>query len=232
MPLTDKVVLITGGTGALGRRLIDAFSQSGATVAFCARDFNRLYPIEQRLVAAGRRAVALPCDVRYDDEVVRLIHRVVDRFGRIDCLINAASVVGPRAPIVDYPLDPWRDVLATNLTGVYFTCREVLPWMTRQRAGSIVNVTSAVVPAARPGWGAFVASKCGLEGLTRMLAEEVRESGVRVNLVDFGTPRLDKTAVDLPDSAAAPFLWLADDASAAVSGRRLIAAEFNAHRPL
>lgn len=223
MSLHGKVVILTGATGALGRHLLEALALNGAAVACCGRQFNELYRIECQFAERGCKVHAFACDVRYEDEVVRLVHRVVQRFGRLDCLINGASMVGPRTAIIDYPIEPWRDVLATNLTAAYVLSREVLPWMTRQRSGSIINVTSSVAHAARPGWGAFVASKCGLEGLTRMLAEEVRDCGIRVNLVDFGTP-----GGELPDIHAAvpPFLWLASDASAHATGRRICVSEF------
>ena len=230
MSLDEKIVLVTGATGALGRRLIQAFADEGARLALVSRTFRELYEMENELVERGRKAVSFPCDVRYEDEVIRLVHRVINRHGRIDCLINAASAVGPRQAIVDYPLDPWRDAIATNLTGAYLMCREVLPWMLRVSAGSIINVTSGVT-SGKAGWGAFVASKCGVEGLTRLLAAETRESGVRVNMVDIGTPKPDKRAVECAPEIAAPFLWLASDASGKSSGKRIVAAEFTAPTP-
>jgi len=226
MPLDDKVILLTGATGSLGRRLTRAFADAGARLALCARSFASLYELETGLIADGGKAVAFPCDVRYEDEVIRLVHRVVERFRRIDSLINAASVLGPKQPIVDYPFEPWRDAIATNLTGTYLMCREVLPWMMRQETGSIVNVTSGAVQSGKPGSGAFMASKCGVEGLTRLLAEETRDSGVRVNMVDVGTPRPDRRGHECSPELAAAFLWLADDASAGTSGRRIVATEF------
>lgn len=219
--LRDKVVLVTGASGKLGRRLVSAFDEVGAITAYCARTRAELETLPIDLESVGRRSMALSCDVRDEHEVIRLVHRVVQRFGRIDVLVNAASVVGPRLPLADYPADPWRDVIATNLTGTFLVCREVLPWMMRQGSGSIVNVTSSIISSSRPQWGAFLASKCGVEGLTQMLAAEVRESGVRVNLVDFGTPRSDNRTPQSADGWAGPFLWLASDASADTSGERI-----------
>lgn len=226
MSLDGKVVLITGATGGLGRTLTRAFADDGAHLALAARTFRDLYEMENGLLERSRKAVAFPCDVRYEDEVIRLVHRVVSRHGRIDCLINAAASSGPRQSLVDYPLDPWREAIATNLTGAYLMCREVLPWMQRAGAGSIINVTSGVT-SGKTGWGALVASQCGVEGLTRMLAAETRDSGVRVNMVDVGMPKSDKRAAECPPEIAAPFLWLAGDASLKTSGRRIIAAEFS-----
>ncbi len=224
--LKDKVALITGATGKLGRRLVEAFAGEGASVAFCSRRAQDLLPIEQGLRERGCTAMADTCDVRDESDVVRLVHRVMQRFGRVDVLVNAASMVGPRVPLMDYPADPWFDVIATNLNGTFLVCREVLPWMTRQGSGSIVNVSSAVSQAPRPQWGAFLASKCGIEGLTQMLATEVRDHGVRVNVVDFGTPRADNRTPQSADDWSKPFLWLASDESTDTTGQRIRVASF------
>lgn len=230
MSLDGKVVLITGATGGLGRRLSQCLADDGAHLALAARTFRDLYGMENELLERNRKAVGFPCDVRYEDEAIRLVHRVVNRFGRIDCLINAAGVSGPRQSLVDYPLDPWREVIATNLTGGFLMCREVLPWMQRQKGGSIINVTSSVT-SGKSGWGALLASKCGVEGITRMLAAEMRDSGIRVNMVDVGMPKSEKRAVECPAEIAAPFLWLAGDDSGKTSGRRIVASEFKAPAP-
>jgi len=227
MSLDGKVVLITGATGGLGRRLTQSLADDGAQLALASRTFRDLYAVETELLERNRKAVGFPCDVRYEDEAIRLVHRVVNRFGRIDCLINAAGVSGPRQSLVDYPLDPWREVIATNLTGGFLMCREVLPWMQRQKSGSIINVTSGVT-SGKAGWGAVVASRCGIEGMTRMLAAELRDSGIRVNMVDVGMPKSDKRAQECPPEVAAPFLWLAGDDSIQANGKRIVAAEFTA----
>lgn len=224
-----RAALITGGTGKLGRRLADAFVAAGWRVAVCGPDRDALDALVSKLGRDGDRnrdVLAVPCDVRDEGEVVRMVHRVVQHFGRIDTLVNAASIVGPRVPLMDFPAGSWREVLATNLTGTFLTCREALPWMVRQGGGSVINVTSAIAKSMRPGWGAFLASKCAVEGLTRMLAEEVRASGVRVNLVDFGTPRADGRTPRTADDWAAPFLWLADGASSGTTGQRIRVSAF------
>lgn len=226
MSLNGKIVLITGATGGLGRRLTHAFAEDGAHLALAARTFRDLYDMENELLERNCKAVGFPCDVRYEDEVIRLVHRVVNRFGRIDCLINAAATASPRQALVDQSLDPWRDAIATNLTGAFLMCREVLPWMLRQNAGSIVNVTSGVT-SGKSGWGAVVASRCGVEGMTKMLAAELRDSGVRVNMVDVGIPKIDRRGGECPAEIAAPFLWLAGDAAEKASGKRIVAAEFS-----
>jgi NAD(P)-dependent dehydrogenase (short-subunit alcohol dehydrogenase family) len=216
----DKVVLITGATTALGRQLVSAFSSSGAQLALSLRDPLQLASYQAELHSRGIDAFVLPCDIRLEEEVVRMVHRVMQRFGRVDVLINAAAAAGISAPLIDYPSDAWGDVIATHITGTYLVCREVLPWMTRQRAGSIINLTSNISEELPQQTGPFVVSACGIDGLTRMLASELEGTGVRANAVVMGLPNAAPDESILPH-AVDTCLWLASDASALTTGQRL-----------
>lgn len=225
LSLQGKVVLITGATSPIGRQLVDAFSSAGARLALCVRRVQDVDPLERSLLSREISYLAIPCDLRYEEDVVRMIHRIVRRFGRIDAVVNTASVCGPKLPIVNYPVDSWRNILATNLTGSYLVSREVLPWMDRQGSGSIIHVTSSLTESSRPEWGAYYVSTHAVEGLTRLLATEHRNSGVRVNCVDIGAPKPDGPAPTDPEWTQA-FLWLASDESANISGQRINLAGF------
>ncbi len=220
-----KVVLITGATGPMGRSLVDAFSKAGARLALCVRRMAHLPELEQLLTDQHEHAMIVPCDLRYEENVVRLVHRVVQRFGRIDVVVNAAFICGPRVPVVDYPAEPWRDVIATNLTGAYLLCREALPWMTRQGSGSIIHMTSSLASSVRPAGGAYMVGNVAIEGLTRLLAAELMGTGVRVNCVDVGTMTAHHEPAD-GEGWTGAFLWLAGDDSAGQSGERVRAADF------
>ncbi len=220
-----KVVLIAGATGPMGRSLVDAFSKAGARLALCVRRMAHLPELEQLLANQNEHAMIVPCDLRYEENVVRMVHRVVQRFGRIDVVVNAAFICGPRVAIVDHPAEPWRDVIATNLTGAYLLCREALPWMTRQRSGSIIHVTSSLTSSVRPAGGAYMVSNFAIEGLTKLLAAELKGTGVRVNCIDVGTMTAHHEPADAQGWTGA-FLWLACDDSAGQSGERIRAADF------
>lgn len=226
MSIEEKVVLITGATSPIGSRLAEAFAAKGARLALCVRRVQEVDLIERSLQQKNIAALALPCDLRYEEDVVRMIHRVVRRFGRIDVVVNAASVYGPKLPIINYPVDPWRNILATNLTGSYLICREVLPWMERQGGGSIINLTGSSTAGARPSSGAYVVSTHAVEGLTRLLATEHRSAGIRVNCIDLGALIPESSHADGSEDWTAAFLWLASDESAAISGERICAEKF------
>lgn len=224
MSVHGKVVLITGATTAMGRQLVGLFLNQGASLAIGVRRVSELVPLRQSLAVDDDRLLILPCDVRDENDVVRTVHRVIRHFGRIDVLVNAAAIMGPKSPVVDYPVDPWRNVIATNLTGTYLLCREVLPWMTRQGCGSIINVTSSLTTSARPDWGAYLVSTHSIEGLTRLLATELKGSGVRVNSVEVAAPA--GTGRGDESEWLQAFLWLASDESAPKNGERIRAADF------
>jgi NAD(P)-dependent dehydrogenase (short-subunit alcohol dehydrogenase family) len=224
--IADKVVLLTGSTGPMGSALLDAFLDAGAKLALCVRRMAHLPELEQRLAQRHEHTLIVPCDLRYEENVVRLMHRVVQRFGRIDVIVNAAYILGPLVPIMDYPVDPWRDVIATNLTGTYLVCREALPWMTRQGSGSIINVTTSLTGDVKPQWGAYAVACHAVEGLTRLLAAELDGTGVRVNALDIGEMQPDLTPATPAASWTNAFLHLAGDDSAGRSGECIRAADF------
>jgi NAD(P)-dependent dehydrogenase (short-subunit alcohol dehydrogenase family) len=224
--LDGRIVLITGATGPMGRQLVDVFSESSARLALTVRRQNAVDGLQRQFFLRAEPPLVVPCDLRYEEDVVRMVHRVVQRFGHIDVVINAAAILGPTLPLTDYPIDPWRNVLATNLTGAYLVCREVLPWMLRRKAGSIINVTSGLGGAARRDRGAYLVSNHGVDGLTQMLAAEVKDSGVRVNTVDVGRPIKDGRGRTRRRDWTDAFLWLADDASTEKNGQRILASSF------
>jgi NAD(P)-dependent dehydrogenase (short-subunit alcohol dehydrogenase family) len=226
LSLDGKVVLITGATSAVGRGLADAFRRAGATVALAVPRRSDLAELQRQIESQPGSFMAEACDLRSEDEVIRLVHRVAHRFGRLDVVINAGAVLGPKALVMDYPVEPWRNVLATNVTGTYLVCREALPWMSRQNSGSIINITSGLARAVRPEWGANVVSSHSVDALSRLLAAEVKGSGVRVNTVEVSLPLLEGRTQPAERDWTEAFLWLASDASASANGQRIRAAEF------
>ena len=221
LSIQGKIVLITGATGRIGRPIVEAFARAEAIVTITTRRFEEAAARQEELRQAGAAATVLPCDLRYEEDVVRTVHRVAQRFGRIDVVINAAIIVGPRLSTVDYPIDPWRDVIATNVTGAFLVCREVLPWMIRRGAGSIVNITDALAGSRGGKSAAYGISMATVDSLTRQLAGDVKGTGVRVNAVDIGQLTLAPRGPAVKSDWTEPFLWLADDESGRVTGQRI-----------
>ncbi|HZC18839.1 MAG TPA: SDR family NAD(P)-dependent oxidoreductase [Rubrobacteraceae bacterium] len=232
--LRGKVLMITGASQGLGRALTLAYAEEGANLVVNSRSANSLDSVAEKAKGAGVEVLAIPGDVSRSTHVEMLVEAAVERFGRVDGLINNAGLLGPRVPIEEYPVDEWRKVLEANLTGPFLLAKAVIPRM--PEGGSIINVTSGVSIEGRPRWGAYSVSKFGVEGLTQILAAELEDRGIRVNSVDPGGMRTEMRAAAYPDEDpmtritpeenTAVFLYLASDESKDVTGERFRAQEF------
>ena len=224
MELKHSVALITGASKGLGLEIARLYAERGAPLVIAAR-----HPGPLELAAEELRheteVVSLAVDVSQDAE--QLVEAGLERFGRIDVLVNNASELGP-SPMPDLESLDWQDmerILRVNVTAPLHLAQLVLPQMRAQRNGVIINVTSDAGVKAYPGWGGYGASKAALEHLSRVLAQELAGSGIRVYVVDPGDMntemhRLAEPGVDLshlpgPDISAPAFVRLVEEETAA-----------------
>ncbi len=236
--LQNKAVMITGASRGLGRALALAYAQEGANLVVNSRNAGLLDPVAEETKGTGVEVLAIPADVSRSTHVEMLVNAAIEQFGRIDVLVNNAGLLGPRVPIEEYPEDEWRRVLDANLTAPFLLTRAVIPHM--PEGGSIINVTSGVSIEGRAEWGAYSVSKFGVEGLTQILAAELKDRGIRANSVDPGGMRTEMRAAAYPDEDpttritpeenTAVFLYLASDESRDVTGERFKAQEFQPTR--
>jgi NAD(P)-dependent dehydrogenase (short-subunit alcohol dehydrogenase family) len=234
--VNGKVVLVTGASRGLGAALATAFGRAGARVAIGARDAEALAGLAAEVRRSGAACHAAALDVRDERSVRDWVRSATSELGAPSVLINNASVLGPRVPLAEHGIAAWRGTLDINLTGAFLATRAVLPSMLEQGDGSIVNVSSGAAVPPRVRWGAYAVSKHALEGFSRNLAEELKDTGVRVNLVDPGAMRTEMRAAAYPDEDPATvktpedttgvFLWLASGASRGVTGQRFRADEW------
>jgi 3-oxoacyl-[acyl-carrier protein] reductase len=183
--LAGQVAVVTGAGRGIGRAVAAAFAREGALVVLAARSARELGAVQREIEAAGGRALAVPTDVRQEPAVAALVRRALAEGGRVDCLVTAAGVA-TFAPVADAKTEDWDQLIAVNLRGAFLCCRAVLPAMTAQRRGTIINIGSVVTSRALPGTGAYTAAKYGLLGFSRVLAEEMRAHGVRVGVLSAG----------------------------------------------
>jgi NAD(P)-dependent dehydrogenase (short-subunit alcohol dehydrogenase family) len=232
--LEGKVALITGASQGLGRALALAYAKEGARVVINARSEESIRPVAEEVESTGAEVLALAADVSKSADVERLVDAALERFDKVDVLVNNAGLLGPRVAIVEYPEDEWRRVIDANLSGPFLVSKAIVPHM--PEGGSIVNVVSGVSVEGRPRWGAYSVSKFGVEGLTQILATELEERGIRVNAVDPGGMRTEMRAAAypeedpmtriIPDENTGVFVYLASDESKDVTGQRFKAQEF------
>jgi NAD(P)-dependent dehydrogenase (short-subunit alcohol dehydrogenase family) len=229
--LAGKTALITGGTRGIGRALASAYARAGARVFICGRREEELQRVVKELRYSGGEVQGVAGDVGRAEDVGRIVRAAVNHYGTIHVAVNNASLLGPRDPISNHSAAAWEAVLRVNLTGPFLVIQEVLKIMMPQRQGSIINVSSGVGRVGKPRWGAYSVSKFGLEGLTQLLAEELKEAGIRVNAINPGPTRTDMRAqaypdedpltIPLPDDIMPVFLYLASDKSIGVTGKSL-----------
>jgi NADP-dependent 3-hydroxy acid dehydrogenase YdfG len=194
--LAGQVAVVTGAGRGIGRAVATALARAGAGVALAARSAVELEAVAREIGQAGGRARAVPTDVRQEAAVEALARRVLAEWGRVDVLVNAAGLAS-FAPVTDSKLDDWDQMLAVNLRGAVLCCRAVLPTMIAQGRGTIISVGSVVTSRALTGSAAYTASKYGLLGFSRVLAEEMRPHRVRVGVLSAGatdTPLWDTMA--------------------------------------
>lgn len=199
--LAGRVVLVTGSSRGIGAEVAAQAAVEGATVAVhYHRSADGAWQTLARVHAAGAEGELFPADLANGHAAETLVARVLERFGRIDGLVNNAgrTQVGPFLAIEP---DEWDAVIATDLTAAYRTCRAALPAMLAQGRGSIVNVASRLGQMGIAETAAYSAAKAGLIGLTRALAREFGPRGIRVNAVAPGVIVTEMTA-DLLDTEA------------------------------
>lgn len=237
--LQGKVALVTGGSRGIGKAIALAYAREGASVFICARGKADLERAASEIRSLGGEVSWRAADLVKLRGVRRLVKEARDRYGAIHILVNNASVLGPREPIVRYPLAAWEEVLRGNLTSLFMVTKEVLKLMLPQKEGSIINLSSGVGRAGKARWGAYAASKFGVEGFTQVLADEVRDCNIRVNAVNPGGTRTEMRAqaypdedpltLPKPDEITGVFLYLASAESAGVSGKTFDARDWLKH---
>ncbi len=236
MKLEGKRVVITGGSRGLGRALAARFADEGARLALCARSFDELNRAALELSLRGSHCIVSACDIADAAQVSQFANLVLADFGAVDVLINNASLLGPRIDILEWTKSSWDRVIDVNVNGLFSVTRAFLPSMVGQRAGSIINVSSALGNVGKKRWGAYATSKFALEGFTQVLADEVRGSRVRVNSVNPGAmdtdmrhaayPDEDRSKLKSPSEVTDVFVYLASDESRGTTGRCFDAQEF------
>jgi NAD(P)-dependent dehydrogenase (short-subunit alcohol dehydrogenase family) len=201
--LSGRVAIVTGSGRGLGRAFCEGMAEFGADVVCVDWDGPQAQETAHLIKSFGRKSLAIKTDVSKAVQVDSMVKETVSKLGAIDILINNAGITAPGSQIIDTPLDVWEKVLAVDLTGVFLCMRAVLPFMLKQKRGSIINISSgSALGANRPGIvpPCYSAAKAGVISLTKAGAIEHGKNGIRVNCIAPGM--FDTGLGSLPDPEA------------------------------
>jgi NAD(P)-dependent dehydrogenase (short-subunit alcohol dehydrogenase family) len=192
MPEQPPVAVVTGAGSGIGREVARALLRDGRRVALAGR---RAETLEATVAGHEDAALVVPTDVSDAEAVDALFDAVVERFGRVDLLFNNAGSFGASAPVDEYPVDAWRALVDTNLTGAFLCARRAFAEMRRQdpRGGRIINNGSISAETPRPHAVAYTATKHAITGLTKAIALDGRDLGIACGQIDVGNAATEMT---------------------------------------
>jgi NAD(P)-dependent dehydrogenase (short-subunit alcohol dehydrogenase family) len=226
--LAGKAAIITGASRGIGKGIAKVYLREGARVFLCARGEDRLRATAEELGRIGPEVGFFSADVGDSRQAEELIKEALARFPDISILVNNASILGKRAPIVEVDPVMWDEVLRINTSSLFYVTRPIIASLIDGGGGSIINVSSSVGRRGKPHWGPYAVSKFGVEGFTQVLAEELRPHGIRVNSVNPGGtrtemrarayPEEDPLSLPTPEDIAPVFVYLASDESESMTG--------------
>ncbi|MEO9891882.1 3-ketoacyl-ACP reductase [Aurantibacter sp.] len=194
-PLKNKKAIITGGGRGLGKATALAFAKEGIAVAITGRNEKVLKETVSELQAFGVLAIYAVFDVGNYEEVQKSIKTIVETFGSIDILVNNAGIAAVGS-FNEMEVSQWTEIIQTNVMGMYYVTKEVLPYLLRQNSGDIINVSSTAGLTGNANVSAYSASKFAVIGMSESLMKEVRKNNIRVNTLTPSTIESDMT-IDL-----------------------------------
>ena len=197
--LEGRVVIITGGGQGIGRGYAHHFAAQGAIPIIAELNGDNAVSVQREIKEKGFEALAIQTDVASMESVTTMVNQVIEKFGRIDILINNAAVFSriTMAPFWELPLDEWDSAMNVNVTGSYYCARAVVPTMRKAKWGRIVNVTSGTVQLGSANYLHYITSKSAVIGMTRSMARELGASNITVNTF---WPGITKTEVNRPSA--------------------------------
>jgi len=208
MKLENKIAIVTGGGGGIGRAIAIRYSREGAKVLLAGPTEEKIKAVEAEIRNDGGRALAVLTDVADEASVKRMVDAALDEFSQIDILVNNAGIAGPTALVPDVTREDWDRTFAINLTGAFLCAKYAFPHMIKRRSGCIINITSIAGLQAYAYRSPYCASKWGMIGLTQTFAEEGGRYGITANAIAPGPvrgPRIERVIRSRAEEMKLPY---------------------------
>ena len=240
--LEGKAAIVTGASRGIGAAVAMAMAEAGANVALVARSTSDIEQLAGKIETLGRRAIAITTDVTDPEAVKACVSQTIEAFGKIDTLVNNAGGTKFMAPLIDLRPDGWHKAIALNLDSVFMFCQEAGRHMVARGSGSVINMSSVAGVHGAPALSYYSAAKHAVVGLTKTLAMEWGDAGVRVNAICPGWVKTElnrpfwsdpETSASFvqnqpikrwgePEEIATAAVWLASDAASYVTGSSVV----------
>ncbi len=203
-----RVAIVTGGSRGIGKAVVRHLLEAGAKVAFCARNLEDLRIAAEELASISPDLLPVQADVTREGDIDKLVRTTLDRFSRIDVLVNNAGVYGPIGPAWEVDPTEWRDAVTTNLVGAFLMCRAIVPILIGQRRGKIINMSGGGAATPFTRYTAYAVSKAALVRFTETLALEVADYNIQVNAIapGFVATSLHQRTLEAGERAGVEFL--------------------------
>ena len=232
--LAGKIILVTGAGDGIGKQAALTFANAGATVILLGRTVKKLEAVYDKIVAAGAPEPAIvPLDMKgaTKSHYQAMCSTIIEQFGRLDGLLQNASILGVLSPFEHIDESSWNDIMQVNLTAQFLMTQALMPALKRAEQASIVFTSSAVGRQGRAFWGPYAVSKFATEGLAQVMADEYHGSTIRINVINPGATRTtmrskaypaeDASKLKTPADIMPLYVYLMSDDSIAVTGQSL-----------
>lgn len=189
MKLADKVSIVTGAGRGIGKAIAKKFAREGSTVILAARSGKEIDETLSEIINSGGNGIAVSTDISLENEVKNLVKKTLDKFSKVDILVNNAAVITPIGPVQQIDAKDWEKTIRVNLFGTFYCIKEVIPHMISQKGGKIINLSGGGAFKPFPNFSAYSVSKAGIVRLTETVAEELKEYNIQVNAIAPGAIR-------------------------------------------
>ncbi|MCX7711504.1 MAG: SDR family oxidoreductase [Clostridia bacterium] len=196
--LKGKIALVTGASRGIGKAVCLGLAAEGVNLAICSSSAKSLDAIRKELAGFGIDILSCPADLQDAEAPGKIIKQVIDHFEKVDILINNAGIAIPK-PIAETTVSEWDHQMAVNARAPFLLCREAIPYLRKSKAATIINISSVVGYKGYVNQGAYASSKHALMGMTKVLAQEVFEDGIRVHIIAPGGVSTDMVLHTRPD---------------------------------